>query len=116
MAIRVQNGEIINFGTLDAETTVTHARIGFGSNALVVRPLTTQRTIAANGQGQFAVGDIDIVFPANELNDDGLSDLLALYFAQNVWIDLMTDDSTVVTTTGYSQQTSTNWTRAQEAD
>ena len=116
MAIRVQNGEINNFGTLVAQTVITHARVGFGANALAVRPLTTARTVAAGGQAEFAIGEIDLVFPSGDMTDDGISDVLALYFAQAVWIDAMTSATQVVTTTGYSRQTSTNWPRTQETD
>ena len=116
MAIRVQNSEVANFGALAAETVITHGRIGFGTETLAVRPLTTPRTVAAGGQAEFAIGEIDIVFPSNELSDGGYSELLALYFARSVWIDAMTDDSTVVAAVGYSQQTSSNWGLTQEND
>ena len=116
MAIRVQNGEAINFGTLVAETVITHARVGFGSATLTTRPLDTDRTVAAGGQAEFAIGEIDLVFPSGQMEDDGISAAWALYFAQNVWIDAMTSSTDVVATTGYSQQTSSIWGRTQEAD
>ena len=114
MTIRVQNSSIINFGTLTAQTSITHARVGFGSNALTVRPLQTAQTVAAGGQAQFDTGEIDLIFPNGQMLDDGLEDLVELYFEQNVWIDAMTDSSTVVTTSGYSQQTLNTWSLSQE--
>ena len=116
MAIRVQNGGNINFGVLLAETIITHARVGFGSNDLTVRSLLTTRTIAIGGQAQFDIGEIDLVFRAGDMLDPGLSDLLNLYFSQAVYIDAMTSLTDVVATSGYSQQTSNNWSRTQESD
>lgn len=118
MAVRIQNGAVVGFGVFSAETTVTHARISVGSDILTTRPLTTQRTIAAGGQAQFAVGEIDVVIPANQLLNGGLNALLALALngTNALNVDLLTDATTVVTTSGYSQQAVTNWTRSNEAD
>lgn len=116
MAIRVENGAAVEFGPLDTETVVTHARVGFGSQVLVVRSLASNKTVPANRTAVFDIGDIDLVFPSGQLEDDGLTEVLKLYFAQNVWIDIMTDDSTVVSAGGYSQQTLNNWTRTKEND
>ena len=116
MAVRVQNGESLNFGTFSAEVTVTHARVGFGSQTLVVRPLATDRTVAAGREPEFLAGDIQLVFPSGEMEDTGLSALLGTYFSQAVWVDLMTDPLTVVSDSGYSQQTSSTWNRSVESD
>ena len=116
MATRVQNESVVNFGTLATETVITHARVGFGANELTVQPLATPRTVVAGGEAEFGIGEIDLVFPSGDMQDAGMSDLLALYFAQDLWVDGMTDDSTVVVASGYSQQTSSDWARTQEAD
>ena len=120
MAVRVSNGAAVNFGTFAAETTVTHARVRVGTAILVTRALTTQRTIQANGQGQFDTGELDLVFPigSDGFANAGLNALLALALdgSNALNVQLMTDDSTVVTTAGYSDQDVTNWTRANEAD
>ena len=118
MAIRVQNGATVNFGTFAAETTVTHSRITYGGEIVTTRPLTTPRTVAVGGQAEFAVGEIDLVFPANELVNAGLNAILAEAFdGTNAFlVDLLTDATTVVTDTGYSQQSEANWTRTEEAD
>ena len=118
MAVRVENGAIENFGTFTAEVTVTHARASVGAVELVTRPLTTQRTVAANGSAEFAVGEIDLVFPSNQYEDAGYSALLALVFdgTNELNIDLMTDDSTIVGDSGYSQQAVADWDRSTEAD
>lgn len=118
MAVRIQNGAAVNFGTFVAETVVTHARITVGSGILTTRPLTTQRTVAAGGQAEFAVGEIDVVIPANELVNEGLNALLALALngTNTMLVDLLTAADTVVATGGYSQQSETNWSLTNEAD
>ena len=118
MAVRVSNTNAVNFGTFDAETTVTHARALVGSDIITTRPLATQRTIAANGQAQFDAGEIDLVFPANELENAGLNALLALALdgTNALTIKLLTNATTEVTTTGYDDQDVAAWTRANEAD
>ena len=80
--------------------------------------LTTSRTIAASGEAEFAIGDLDIVFQSEDLEDAGYSAFLALALdgTNALDIDIMTDDSTVVSASGYAQQAVTNWTRATEAD
>ena len=118
MAVRIQNGAVLNFGTLLASTTITNARIMYGANIVTTRPLTTNRTIGAGGQAQFSVGEIDLVFPANQLVNAGYNAILAEAFdGTNAFlVDLLTDATTVVTTTGYSQQSSANWPLSNEAD
>ena len=118
MAVRVENGSSEDFGEFVAEVDVTHARASVGSTVLVTRPLTTQRTVAAGGRAEFAVGAIDLVFPSNDLENDGYSALLALAFdgTNSLNIDLMTSDSDVVADSGYSQQAVSHWDRSTEAD
>ena len=118
MAIRAQNAAIENFGTFAAETTVTHARALVGSDILTTRPLTTPRTIAAGGQAQFSIGEIDFVFPANHLQNAGYNAFigLALNGTNALTVKLMTSSSVEVSASGYSDQDVTNWTRTNESD
>ena len=118
MAVRVQNGAILNFGTFLAQTTITHARVTYGANIVTTRPLATNRTIGAGGQAQFAVGEIDLVFPANQLENAGYNGILSEAFdgTNTFLVDLLTNATTVVTTGGYSQQSSANWSLSNEAD
>lgn len=118
MAVRIQNSGAVNFGTFGAETVVTHGRLTVGSGILTTRPLTAQRTIANGGQAEFAIGEIDVVIPANELVNEGLNALLALALngTNAILVDLMTAADTVVATTGYSQQSVTGWSLTNEAD
>ena len=118
MAVRVQNSATVNFGVFAAATTVTHARLRVGNNTLATRALTNSRAIEAGGQAQFAVGDIDLVFPANQLENAGLNAILAEYFdgTNTLLIDLMTSNTQVVTVSGYSQQSTAGWGRSSESD
>ena len=118
MAVRIQNGAVVNFGTFVDETTVTHARLRVGSSLLTTRQLNNARTVAAGGQAQFNVGDIDLVFPAGEFENAGLNALLALALdgSNAITIDAMTSSNNVVNTSGYSQQATANWSRSNEVD
>ena len=118
MAVRVQTSAVENFGTFADETTVTHAMARVGAAVLTTRPLVAARTVAAGGQAEFAAGEIDLVFPKGQLEDAGLSALLALAFdgAHAVTIDLMTSSNAVVTTAGYVAQAVTGWSRSTESD
>ena len=118
MAVRVQNGEILNFGNFGAAATVTHGRISIGADVLTVRPLAVNRDIALGGQAEFAIGEIDLLHPSNQYENAGWNALLALAFngVNSFNVDLMTDDSTVVAVAGYGQQASTDWDLSTEAD
>lgn len=118
MAVRIQNSGVVGFGTFATQTTVTHARVSVGSAVLTTRPLTTSRTIGAGGSAQFAIGEIDLVFPANQLDNAGLNALLALALngTNALNVDLMTSATNVVATSGYSQQAVTGWSRSNEND
>ena len=118
MAVRVSNGAAENFGTFATEVDVSHFRARVGSDVLFTAALTTARTVAADGQAEFAIGELDLLFPSADLADDGYSALLALAFdGTNAFdVDLMTDSTTVVSASGYAQQAVTSWTRATEID
>ena len=117
MAVRIQNGEIHNFGTWVAGATATHGRLSIGS-ARVVRPLSSSITVAAGGQAQIDVGEIDIVIPSNQLSDAFLKALidLALNGTNEMDIDLMTSSTAVVSSSGYSQRSSSDWDTSEEND
>ena len=118
MAVRVSNGAAENFGTFAAETAVTHFRGTIGTTELFTTTLTTARTIAANGQAAFAIGELDLLFPSGDLGDAGYAAFLALALngTNVVLVDLMTSSTVVVSASGYAQQDVTNWTRATEVD
>ena len=118
MAVRVENTGIVNFGTLTAETTVTHARLSVGAQELVTRQLAAPRTVDAGGQLQFNVNEIDLLFPSNVFENAGYSALLAFAFngINALKVDILTDANTVVATQGYVSRNVTGWRRTTEAD
>ena len=118
MAVRVENSGAINFGTFASAAVVTHARAQFGTAILTTRALTTQRTIAAGEQGEFANGDLDLVFPANQLENAGLNALLSLALdgTNALTIKLMTSANVEVSVGGYSDQDVTGWNLTNESD
>ena len=66
--------------------------------------------VPANRPVEFPAGGMEMVFPVGDFNEDGLRTMLTAALANNVlYVDLMTDKSTVVTTEGYSQQSTDKW-------
>ena len=118
MAVRVSNGAAENFGTFATEVDVSHFRGTIGTTEFFTAALTTARTVAADGQAEFAIGELDLLFPSGDFGDAGYSAFLALALdgTNVVLVDLLTDATTVVSASGYSQQDVTNWTRATEVD
>ena len=118
MAVRIENTGVENFGTFLAQAVVTHARAQVGSAILTTRPLATQRTIAVGGQAEFAVGEIDFVFPANQLENAGYNALLALALdgTNSLTVKLMTSSTVEVAVSGYDDQDVTGWGRTNESD
>ena len=118
MAVRIENTGVLNFGTFLAQAVVTHARAQVGSDVLTTRPLATQRTIAIGGQAEFAIGEIDLLFPANQMENAGLNALLALALdgTNTVTIKLMTSASVEVSVSGYADVDVAGWGRTNESD
>ena len=118
MAVRVENTGVLNFGTFLAAATVSHARAQVGSDILTTRPLATTRMIAVGGQAEFAVGEIDFLFPANEMINAGLNALIALALdgTNSITIKLMTSSTSEVAVAGYSDVDVTGWGRSNESD
>ena len=118
MAVRIQNTGVVNFGTFLAAATITHARAQVGSDVLTTRPLTTTRTIAIGGQAEFAIGEIDLIFPANQMENAGLNALLALALdgTNSLTIKAMTSSTVEVAVTGYADQDVTGWGLTNEND
>ena len=118
MAVRIENTGVLNFGTFLAQAVVTHARAQVGSAILTTRMLATTRTIAVGGQAEFAVGEIDLLFPANEMENAGYNALfaLALNGTNSITIKLMTSSTSEVNVAGYADVDVTGWSRSNESD
>ena len=118
MAVRASNGAVENFGDVTAAVTITHFRGLVGSAVLFTATLTTQRTVAAGRSAEFAIGELDILFPSADLDDAGYNALLALALdgTNAITVKLMTDSTTEVADSGYSDRDVVSWTRANETD
>ncbi len=123
MAIRVENGAGLNFGTFGAAATVSHIRIRRGSDdgQPVVKALGTPVTVAVNEQFAINPGNLDIVYPAGDLTNAHMLALVEGYWGTtgsrtSMEIDAMTDASTVVSVSGYAQQSTNDWDVTQEND
>ena len=115
MAIRVENDGVINFGTAAAEVVATHGRMS-KTHVLAVKQLVAPITFDVGDDMVVPDGSFDFVLVAGEAENDGLEEMIEDYWGSGILCDLMTDDSTVVADTGYSQQTHSAWTLTQEAD
>ena len=118
MAVRIENTGVLNFGTFLAQAVVTHARAQVGAAILTTRPLASTRTIAVGGQAEFAVGEIDLLFPANQMVNAGLNALFALALdgTNAITIKLMTSLTAEVAVAGYADVDVTGWNRSNESD
>ena len=117
MAVRVQNGADINFGTFATAVTVSHIRIQKSGAAPSVKALQADVAVGANENFRIPEGDLDVLYPSGDLSDAHMDALVKSYWnGETFQIDAMTDDSTVVTASGYSQQTTSDWDFSTEND
>ena len=118
MAIRVQTQGDINFGVMAAAQRVTHIRIQQNDDANpAVKELAAPVDVAAGRELIIPSGEFDLVYPAGETNNNHISAMVTPYFNGVTFkLDALTDATTVVNDTGYSQQTYSNWSITQEAD
>ena len=105
MAIRVQTQDHLVFGIMAAGVTATHGRFQKAGAAPVVKQLADPVTAAAGERLRVPSGSLDIVYPAGETNNAHMRALVQPYwYGEEVQVDLMTDDSTVVDDTGYASR------------
>ncbi len=117
MAIRIQTQDDVIFGTMAAAVTATHGRFQKAGVAPVVRALAASVTAAAGERLRIPSGLMDVVYPAGQLNNTHMLAVLNPYWdGETFQLDLMTSSTAVITDTGYSQQTYSNWAISEEAD
>ena len=117
MAIRVELGQDLSFGTMSAEVMVTHGRFQKAGAVPVVKQLAAVVTVPAGRRAQVPDNMLDVVYPAGELTNAHVRAVVELYWSTETFqIDLMTDADTVVNDSGYSQQTNDDWDISEEAD
>ncbi|MCY4470293.1 MAG: hypothetical protein OXC08_16385 [Thiotrichales bacterium] len=126
MAIRVQTQADINFGMAAAAVVVSHVRAQDADNTTpLIKELPVAIQIAAGAPMRIPSGLLDFVYPAGELSNDHMLEVLRPHWGdadadgngnRNMRIDLMTDAATPVAVGGYNQQQYANWGISAEAD
>ena len=117
MAVRVEPDATIAFGTMGAAVDVTHVRVQKAGADAIVRSLTTTLSVPNGSALQIPSTSFDVVYPQNQVGNDHMEAVVNAYWSgEEMQIDCMTDDSTPLTTSGYSQQTNDAWTITTEAD
>ena len=120
MAIRIEPDADIEFGTMGAAVTVSHVRVRPTSSTAdaIVRPLTTDLGVPSGGALQIPAASFDVVIPSGQIGNDFMEWLVGEGWGAttSMQVDCMTDATTAVAVSGYSQQTVTAWTVSTEAD
>ena len=120
MAIRIEPTADIEFGTMGAAVEVTHVRVRptAATTKAMVRPLDSTLSVPDSGALQIPSASFDVVIPSGQIGDTFMDWLVKSGWdtTTSFQVDCMTDDSTPVTTSGYSQQTVTSWTVTTEDD
>ena len=122
MAVRVENTNQINFGTLAGNQSITHARVRRASDdgQPMVKALGTTINAQATNALIINARDIDFVYDNGEFTNAHFRELVDGYWGATgtlgVEVDLMTSSTAVVVDSGYSQQTVNAWTITADAD
>ena len=113
MAFRVRNTNALIFGVMDAAVTVTHGRFrkAAGDAQPVVVALAAPLQVAAGNRLRLPANMLSVKYNTGQLTDDHMEAAVKPYWEnQSFEIDLMTDDSTVVADSEYSQQATSAFT------
>ena len=117
MAIRVQSQTNFDFGTPDAEIIISHVRFRKSAGDQVIVALPNAVTGEVNKPLRIPSAMFDVVYPSGPLGNNHMSAVVTPYWnAASVLVDLMTDDSTVVAASWYSQIDHSGWAVTEEAD
>ena len=111
----VANGAVMDFGDFGAGATVTRFRPKRGTAIGSWRNLDNSRVIAANGSAEFATGELEFKFNSGELGDVIMGNIVTLWFANQITIQLGTS-SGLVSVSGYSDQDTADWDISTETD
>ena len=117
MAVRVEPNATIAFGTMGAAVDVTHVRVQKAGTDPIVRPLASTLSVPNGSALQIPTTSFDVVYPQNQVGNDHMEAVVNAYWSgEEMQIDCMTNSTTPVSTSGYSQQTNDAWTITTEAD
>ena len=120
MAIRVENSTDLDFGIMVSGVTATHIRCRRTADTADVILIDASDVAASAGERlKINARELDFVFPdgstgiSRHLNRSMVDE----FFANEAWqIDLMTDATTPIAVSGYSQQSHSAWRITEEAD
>ena len=116
----------VNFGNAGAAETATHVRIREADDTVpLVKQLPNPIQFAVGAPMRIPLGLLDVVYPAGELTNEHMNEVVAPYWGDNdldgvgdkaMEVDLMTDANTAFAIAGYNQQAVANWSITQEND
>ena len=117
MAIRVQSQTNFDFGTPDANIDISHIRFRKSVTDQVIVELANVVTGEVNKPLRIPSAMFDIVYPSGPLGNAHMSAVISPYWdGESLMIDLMTDGSTIVSSSWYSQISHDGWAITEEAD
>ena len=123
MGIRIDTQDDINFGIAAAAVSVSHVRFRRASDngQPVVIALSSAVDIALNQGMRIRSGMFDLVYKSGPLTNAHMLEVVEGYWGAsgsrtNMEIDLMTSNSSVVSVSGYSQQSYDDWDITTEND
>lgn len=117
MAIRIEPNADVAFGIMTAEVVVTHVMFQKAGANPVVKQLSSSLTVAAGRRLRLQDTHFDVVYPSGELTDAHMKAVVDPYWVgQTIQLDCLTNATTVVSDSGYSQQTHDGWTSTTESD
>ena len=118
MAVRVENSADLDFGIMVTGVTATHIRLVRHAEGGDVILIDANDVAAAAGERlKINARELDILFPDGGISRHLNKTMVDHVFDAERWnIDLMTDASTPVAVTGYSQQQHSAWRITEEGD
>lgn len=116
MAVRVENTGEIPLGSWEATATVSHIRAVNGADSLV-KALGTPIVVAVGERFVIPSGGMDALYVSGEFTDVHMAAMARSYWEDKTWtIDAMTDATTPVAVSGYTQGTHSLWSFTTEDD
>ena len=111
MAVRVRNGAKITFGSVQAAVTATHCRIRETDDEYPIVASLSANVVAANTDVlEIDTNGIVITYRSGDLTDAHMDQVVKSYWnGTSMEVDLMVNNTTAVSTAGYSQQTHDGW-------
>lgn len=107
MAIRVRKENIEFASSIGADVVITHIRFSKVGESQIETKILTQ-AINAQAGTPLSLPTFEVVYPANDLSNNHIAALVSPYWSgEDFEIDLLTDETTVVSVSGYSTQTVT---------